>query len=203
MKSSFLIHEYTQQHFFRIEIYLSIPKKIISDWEAATFWRVCIDSTTLFSLKLKGDFFSCSNSAQAPREHATGWRSLSETPLQSKVGTFSFFPSHSQLLAPTASWPWAVGKLQLLTENKLCRRKGSVRTASCSPFPVTALHGQSWHRCRGRSMKPKGVRGSPHNFRSTWVTLAVPTQFEFRLFQVVQNQEIDKLYVSKKIPSFL
>lgn len=149
MKTSFLIHKYSAALFQDRNILVNTTKEYLSEGlqhDEKSLHSFC----NLVLTKTKGWPYQL-------LKHSTGTQATSHR-LQKPLWDHQrsgychqrwvlFLYSHSQLHAPTASWSWAVGKLQLLTENKLCRRKVSVRSPSCSPFPVTALHGQRCHRC--------------------------------------------------------
>lgn len=95
-----------------------------------------------------------------------------------------FIPTHSYIPS-SASWPWAVGKLQLLIENCAEGRFLSYHQAA---LPSLRLHymGRAGTGA-GEVHITKGCEEVLPSFRSTWVIPTVPTQYEFRLFQVTQN----------------
>lgn len=125
MKASFLIH-YSSAALFQERNILYNTTNELHDWSATTWRKVCAAPTILFWLRLWGGFISCPNSlkipstAQVPREHATGCRSLPETILLPKAGTLSLFPrtaacSHCRLImcsgkAPIPDWKQTLQK---------------------------------------------------------------------------------------------
>lgn len=162
--------------------------------------RVCIASTISFWLKLKGGFISCSNTDRHPRSMPQA--AEASLRLHCHQRQIFFFSPHSQLHAPTACWPWAEGKLQLPIENKLCRSKVSYQQVALSSL---------WLHYMGRAGTGAGAGARDQRVWESLPTVLGPLEsllqsllsMNLDYFRLSKQQKIDKLYVYKKIPSFL